>query len=203
MKTEYKIISVIFAFMTVFGVGAFIGVKLQQEQPTPKYTQSDSLELVRIDSVKGIYQAEIDKQSAIAKSALKSAKLLSKSNAGLKAELNRLLNDTNATCEQRLSKSLSLNDSLQIEIDTLDVAVKALDIEAQTYSQKIYETEIQLGIEIRRNYTLSDSICKIKLFYEDSLLNINKRLYNGFIDRQFKLISNKYRKSVMQKATRN
>ena len=203
MKTEYKIISAIFAFMIVFGVGAFIGVKLQQEQPTPKYTQSDSLELVRIDSVKGIYQAEIDKQSAIAKSALKSANLLSKSNAGLKAELNRLLNDTNATCEQRLGKSLSLNDSLQVEIDTLNVAVKALDIEAQTYSQKIYETEIQLGIEIKRNAALSDSIGSITLFYKDSLKNVNKRLYTGFFDRQVKLLKNEYRESVMKKATRN
>lgn len=197
IKEKLIAFGILFLFLCVtFYIGYKQGNKPEQ---TTQYTQSDSLELVRIDSVKGIYQAEIDKQSAIAKSALKSANLLSKSNAGLKAELKRLLNDTNATCEQRLSKSLFLNDSLQIEIDTLNVAVKALDIEAQTYSQKLYETEKQVSIEIKRFNVLLFKMDSTIVLYRDSLTNVKNRVYSGFIKRQWKLINNEYREYIISK----
>lgn len=79
-------------------------------------------------------------------------------------------------------------------ITALDTLCNALDEEARLYS------DLNV-VYLKRNATLSDSIGTITHFYEDSLNNVNKRLYSKFFKRNKKWRRNEFRNYVMTKAT--
>ncbi len=189
MKTTSKIWGAFLIGLAIWGLIAFVVIiTTTKNKSYMPYSTVDSIRNAEIEKVKADYLIKLDSIKAKIDTLKPKIKWLR-----AKADIIYVGNDT--SCIQTINRKNNL-------ISGLDSLNFELDKEAQIYSAMLDSTEIQLGIEIRRNYTLSDSICKIKLFYDDSLLNINKRLYNGFIDRQFKLISNKYRESVMKKATR-
>lgn len=190
MKTTSKIWGAFLIGLAVWGLIAFVVVTTATKNKTyMPYSTSDSIRNSEIEKVKANYRVKLDSIQAKIDTMKPKIKWLR-----AKADIVYIGNDT--LCIETINRKNNL-------IAGLDSLNFELDKESQIYSAMLDSTEIQLGIEIRRNAKLSDSIGSITLFYKDSLKNVNKRLYTGFFDRQLKLLKNKYRKSVMQKATRN
>jgi len=98
-----------------------------------------------------------------------------------------IYNGNDTTCIEIIERKNNL-------IAGLDTLCDALDREAQAYS------ELNV-LYLKRNTALSDSICTITQFYEDSLNNVNKRLHSKFFKRNRKWNRNEFRDYVMTKAT--
>ena len=190
MKTTSKIWGAFLIGLAVWGLIAFVVISTttKNKHYTP-YGTEDSIRNAEIEKVKADYRIKLDSIQAKIDTLKPKIKWLR-----AKAEIVYIGNDT--SCIETINRKNNL-------IAGLDSLNFELDKEAQIYSAMLDSTEIQLGIEIRRNLTLSDSISSITSFYKDSLSNVNKRLYNGFFNRQIKLLKNEYRESVMKKATRN
>ena len=171
MKTEYKIISAIFAFMIVFGVCAFIGVKLQKPVYVPTFSAVDS---IAIDSIKN----RIDTIKILETVWRTKIKTVRETDTVVYA-------GTDTTCLEIIERKNRL-------IEGLDSLTLALDEEARLYS------DLNV-VYLKRNEALSDSIGSVKRFYEDSLNSVKERLYSGFFKRNHKWNRNEFRKYVMTK----
>ena len=190
MKTTSKIWGAFLIGLAVWGLIAFVAISTATKNKSyVPYSKVDSIRNAEIEKVKANYQIKLDSIQAKIDTLKPKIKWLR-----AKAEIIYVGNDT--SCIETINRKNNL-------IAGLDSLNFELDKEAQIYSSMLDSTEIQLVIEIRRNLTLSDSISSITSFYKDSLSNVNKRLYNGFFNRQIKLLKNEYRESVMKKATRN
>lgn len=202
MKTTSKIWGAFLIGLAIWGLIAFVVIKAMPEPVKPTYTQADSL---KIDSLqKQIANSEnaIEYHRVNAEKFKSEKDNLSKSNYKLSERLKELLKNPAVTCEDKLQLSLFYNDSLKLELNKCDSAYIEVDKECENYAIQLENYEAINTLNLKRNLALSDSICSITSFYEDSLSNLNKRLYNSFFERQLKLLKNKYRESVMKKATR-
>ena len=190
MKTTAKIWGAVLIGLAIWGLIAFVVITATtKKQSYTPYTISDSIRNAEIEKVKSDYRIKLD-------SIQQKIDTMKPKIKWLRAKADIVYTGSDTSCIETINRKNNL-------ISGLDSLNFKLDKKSQILSAMLDSTEIQLGIEIRRNYMLSDSICSIKTLYNDSLLSINKRLYNGFISRQFKLLNNKYRKSVMKKATLN
>lgn len=159
-----KLIVYFFAAMILFGIGTFIGVKLQKQPEKPQYTQSDSIQNVKIDSVRGVYQQVID---SLAK---KKPKIITKIK-WLKETDTVIYSGEDTTC----IKIIGHKDSIISEQDSL---IDMLDVEARTYSDMLILSENKLKLQSKMYENLifrKDSTAKA---VQDSLiseLKIKKR----------------------------
>jgi len=175
MTATNKLIAGIFTVLIILGIGAFIGVRTQVAPEKPTYSQSDSLELVRIDSVKGVYQQNIDKYDSIADKAIFELKQITKNNKSLRDRLNELLNNKTAPCEDKLRLSVFLNDSLTIECVKKDTVIEALDLECREYSNFNLTLKQENGLQIKRFNALSFKSDSIIVQRNDSITAIRKQ----------------------------
>jgi len=141
MKTEYKVIATIFAFLIAFGVGAFIGVKLQPQPEKPTYDTTDSIAkdslTKQIDTIKV--------KETVWRTRIKTIK-----------ETDTVYYEgTDSACIEIIQRK---NDIILGQ----DSLIYLLDKEARTYS------DLNV-LEIRRNKTLSDSVSSLHVLYSDSL----------------------------------
>lgn len=154
MKTENNFILSVIIAITIFGVGAFIGVKLQKEPTQPTYSTSDSIANVRIDSVRGEYQKVIDSIQKVKPKIVERVKWLH--------DIDTLIyvgQDT--TCIEIIDRKNAL-------IQGLDSLCEVLDLEARTYSDDNVALKQKLSIEIKRITSLSAQNDSIILFYKES-----------------------------------
>jgi len=166
-----KLHAYFFASLIIFGLGAFIGVKVQPSEPD--YSQQDSIAL---DSLKNRIDT-IKIKETVVRWRVKTIR-----------ETDTLIYEGNdTTCIEIIERKNRL-------IAGQDTLIDLLDLEARTYS------DMNL-IYIRRNLALSDSIGTINQFYKDSLSSVNERLYTGFFKRNSLWNKNEFRTYVMKKAT--
>ena len=140
----------------------FVGYEINKPCPAPTYTTSDSLELVRIDSVKGIYQQEIDR--------IKAQKTIYVDRIKWKKQRDTVIYQGDDTL---CSKIINRKDSI---ICDLDSALTTSDIEAQKYSEKLYLEEQKNKLEIKRFNAFSFKMDSTIGLYRDSLKMERKQL---------------------------
>jgi len=168
-----KFIAYIFAALILFGIGAFIGIKLQKTASVPTFFAGDS---IAIDSIKNRIDT-IKIRETVWRTKIKTVR-----------ETDTVVYaGTDTTCLEIIEHKNRL-------IEGLDSLTLALDQEARLYS------DLNV-VYLKRNTVLSDSIGTITQFYEDSLNNVNKRLHSKFFKRNRKWNRNEFRDYVMTKAT--
>lgn len=141
-----KFIAYIFAALILFGVGAFIGIKLQKPAEKPTYTQADS---IAKDSIQMLIDT-IKIKETVWRTKIKTVR-----------ETDTVIYEgTDTTCIEIIERKNKL-------VEGLDSLTLALDEEARLYS------DLNV-IEIKRNAELSDSIKTITQFYKDSLVEQRK-----------------------------
>ena len=118
-----KLIVYFFAAMILFGIGAFVCVKLQKQPEKPQYTQSDSIQNVKIDSVIGVYQQVID-------SLAKKKPQIEYKISTIRSRDTIIYNGNDTICYSIIARK----DSLICELDSLN---SVLDAEAQSYSDML------------------------------------------------------------------
>lgn len=171
--------------LAIWGLIAFVIISVTtKDKPYAPYSTSDSIRNSEIEKVKSYYRIKLDSIQAKIDTIKPKIKWLR-----AKSNIVYIGNDT--SCIETINRKNNL-------ISGLDSLNYELDKEAQLYSAMLDSTEIQLGLEIRRNLTLSDSIGSITSFYKDSLLNVNKRLYSGVFKRNGLWNKNKFRNYVMK-----
>lgn len=159
MKPLKNFFFLFFFCLIIFGVGAFVGVKLQVPDK-PNYSMADSLRNVSIDSVKGEYQQVIDSLDKVKPKIVYRVKWLKGSDS-----IIYVGQDT--TCMEILERKNAL-------IVGLDSLVDVLDLEARTYSDLLLLETEKTQIEIKRFNELSYKTDSIVLNYKDSLIQQSK-----------------------------
>lgn len=124
-------------------------------QPKPTFDQSDSIALVRIDSVKGEYQHVIDSLNKTKPKIITRVKWLKETDT-----IYYTGNDT--ACIEIIGRK----NRLIIGQDSL---IDLLDLEARTYSDLCLIEQNKNSLYLKRNSVLSDSIVTITALYTDSL----------------------------------
>ena len=125
------------AIMLLLGLYVFT---CKNQKGKPQYTQSDSIENVKIDSVKGIYQQVIDSLARKKPQIITKIKWLKETDTVIYSG-----NDTNCI------KIIERKDSLIVTQDSL---IDVLDAEAQTYSDMVILAENKLNLQRKRYETL-------------------------------------------------
>lgn len=164
-----KFIAYIFAALILFGIGAFIGIKLQKPAEVPTYTQADSIKLDSLENE--IVKADdlINFHKSNAENLILEKNGLKKSNFILSEKLRKILVNPTAKCEDKLKISLFLNDSLQIELNKCDSAYMEVDAECENYAIQLDNYQAINIIEIKRNAAIYDSVSSLHVLYTDSL----------------------------------
>ena len=160
----------------------FLGRKLTKKDNIPTYSAADSVLNWKLDSVKSVYQVEIDRIKASKTVFIERVKWL-------KGRDTVIYRGDDLICIEIIDRKDSI-------IADLDSAFTAADNEAQKYSEMLYLAEQQRWLEIRRNATLSfkmDSCIKSKA---DTLAAIDKRLDLGFFKRNSLWNENKFRNYI-------
>ena len=141
-----KFIAYIFAALILFGVGAFIGIKLQKPASVPTFSAVDSVD---IDSIKNRIDT-IKIRETVWRTKIKTVR-----------ETDTVVYvGTDTTCIEIIDRKNKL-------IEGLDSLTLALDEEARLYS------DLNV-VYLKRNAALSDSINTITQFYKDSLTTQRK-----------------------------
>ena len=167
-------------FLVAFGV--FLGNKLPKKAVNQPYTTADSLENVRIDSVKGVYQQEIDRISA--------SKTVFIDRIKWKKQRDSVIyRGDDLICIEIINRKDSI-------ITDLDSAFTAADLEAQKYSEMLFLAEEQRRIEIKRNAALTFKMDSCIKSHVDTLIAIDKRLDLGFFKRNSLWNKNKFRNYI-------
>jgi hypothetical protein len=177
MKTENSDKSFITWLVLVVAtavVCTIIGYSVRGVEDKPEYTPTDSIEILRLDSLNRISFEKLKNAEIKANQYISFSNDLKKNNKQLEAELKEILKNKDIPCETKLKKSVTLNDSLRSECNVKDSAIYELDIECQEYSNINYNLQLQKQIEIKRNFALSDSISSLHVSYTDSLTAIRK-----------------------------
>ena len=177
-----KALKIIIFIILLVGFGVFLGSKLPKKATDQTYSTADSLENVRIDSVKSVYQIEIDSIRASKTVFIDRVKWL-------KWRDTVIYRGDDLICVEIIERKDSI-------IADLDSAFTAADNEAQLYSEKLYLTEQQRRLEIKRNATLlfkMDSCIKSK---DDTLAVIAERMNLGFFKRNSLWNKNKFRNYI-------
>ena len=166
----------IIGVLSLIAITSILTIKLTYVEPVkPTYTALDSIEMEANKHKSDSLQSELKKTDSIARKSIKESSDLRKSNTTLRNKLNDLLNDKNATCEDKLTVSVKLNDSLTFECLKKDTAIDALDLEARQYSDLLLISQNNEKLQIKRNKQLSDSISSLHVSYKDSLTAIRKQ----------------------------
>ena len=156
MNPTNKLIAFIFATLILFGVGAFIGVKLQKEPyAIPEYNYNDSIANAKMDSVKGIYQQVIDSINKRKPKIIYRVKTIRESDT-------TQYNGKDTTCIEIIERKNNL-------INALDSLNYELDLEARTYSELLDIEKNQRSLDTLRFAAI---ICKndsIIQYYKDTL----------------------------------
>ena len=121
----------------------------------PTYTQSDSLELVRLDSVKGEYQIVIDSLSKNVK--VRYVKIIE-----YRKVADSLSNGANSNC-------LPIIKAKDKVIAEQDSTINELDLECRTYSDLNLIWKQKYSLNLKRNKQLTDSVSSLHIIYTDSL----------------------------------
>ena len=136
-----KFIAYIFAALILFGVGAFIGIKLQKPASVPTFSAGDS---VAIDSIKNRIDT-IKIRETVWRTKIKTVR-----------ETDTVVYmGTDTTCIEIIERKNRL-------IEGLDSLTLALDEEARLYS------DLNV-VYLKRNAALSDSVSSLHVLYTDSL----------------------------------
>ena len=167
-------------FLVTFGV--FLGYKLPKKAINQPYTTADSLENVRIDSVKGVYQQEIDRISASKTVFIDRIKWL-------KGRDTVIYRGDDLICIEIIDRKDSI-------IADLDSAFTAADNEAQKYSEMLYLSEEQRRLEIKRNAALTFKMDSCIKSHADTLNAINERMNLNMWKRNGLWNKNKFRNFV-------
>jgi len=154
MKPLKNFFFLFFFCLIIFGVGAFVGVKMQSPDK-PEYNNADSIRNASIDSVKGEYQQVIDSLDKVKPKIVYRIKWLKGADT-----IIYVGNDT--ACIEILERKNNL-------IQGLDSLCEVLDLEARTYSDLLLLETEKTQIEISRFNALSYKTDSIILNYKDSL----------------------------------
>jgi len=156
MNPTNKLIAFIFAAMILFGIGAFIGVKLQKEPYSiPEYSYNDSIANVKMDSVKGIYQQVIDSINKRKPTIIYRVKTIRES------DTTQYIGKDTACIEiiERKNNLINALDSLNYE----------LDLEARTYSELLDIEKKQRTLDTLRFTALKHESDSVIQNYKDTL----------------------------------
>lgn len=158
MKTTSKIWGAFLIGLAIWGLIAFVVISTatKNKQYIP-YNDSDSIQNVKIDSVKGIYQQVIDSLARKKPQIITKIKWLKETDTVIYSG-----NDTNCI------KIIERKDSIIVTQDSL---IDVLDAEAQTYSDMVILAENKLNLQRKRYETLifkNDSTSKA---VQDSLIS--------------------------------
>jgi len=160
----------------------FLGTKLTKTDNIQPYSAADSLLNWKLDSVKGVYQVEID--------SIRRQKEIVKWRTKLIRDVDTVIYSGGDTaCIEIIERKNRL-------IAGLDSVVELLDVEARTYSDLLLIEQQQRGIEIRRNAALSLKMDSCIKSNKDTLTAISKRLDTGFFRRNSLWNKNKFRNYI-------
>jgi len=176
MTPALKLVAFILGFLFVVFITSILTIKLTYVDPVkPTYTAQDSIEMEANKHKSDSLQSELKKTYSIARKSIKESSDLRKSNTTLRNKLNDLLNDKSATCEDKLTVSVKLNDSLTFECLKKDTAIDALDLEARQYSDLLLISKNNEKLQIKRNKALSFQMDSCIDLYSDSITAILKQ----------------------------
>jgi len=184
MKTANLVVMLlmllILATLTIFSF--FLGQKLTKTDNIQPYSAADSLLNWKLDSVKGVYQVEID--------SIRRQKEIVKWRTKLIRDVDTVIYSGGDTaCIEIIERKNRL-------IAGLDSVVELLDVEARTYSDLLLIEQQQRGLEIRRNAALSLKVDSCIKSNKDTLTAISKRLDTGFFRRNSLWNKNKFRNYI-------
>ena len=150
-----KFIAYIFAALILFGVGAFIGIKLQKPAHVPTFSAGDS---IAIDSIKNRIDT-IKIRETVWRTKIKTVR-----------ETDTVVYEgTDTTCLEIIERKIKL-------IEGLDSLTLALDEEARLYS------DLNV-VYLKRNAALSDSINTITQVYRNDSIQ-QAKTFNKAIQKE-------------------
>lgn len=161
MTPASKLTLFIIGVLSLIAITSILTIKLTYIEPVkPTYTAQDSIENIRIDSVKGEYQQVIDSLKKNVQ--IRYVKVI---------EYRKVADSLSLNADSICLPVIKAKDRLIAELDS---TCAELDNEAQLYSMKLDLTEKQRLIEISRNKALSFQIDSCINLYSDSITAIRK-----------------------------